>query len=68
MLDIKQLKIFLEKEIKEYYSRLDLISKQQIIPTPKRLIGSVLHEYILGLLFEKARDLDFFPIPEFYAL
>jgi len=43
---------------------MDNIS-QNLQDMPKRYIGSVLHEYVLGLLFEKGRVLGYFPLPEF---
>jgi len=61
-MDILKLQQDLKAEIAYYYTAVDKFPSDL---QPKRYIGSVLHEYVLGLLFEKGRSLGYFPLPEF---
>ena len=56
-MDLLEIRKHLKAEIENYYNIMDSISSN-FQNMPKRYIGSVLHEYVLGLLFEYGRTLD----------
>ena len=63
IITVDQISKYLTKEINNYY---DYILKANNIENCflRRGIGSVLHEYIIGLLFILGKDSGYFPLPE----
>jgi len=65
MIESYILKANIKADIENYYMMLNYLEEHNRLKVPKRHIGSLLHEYVLGLLFEQARLSSFFPLPEY---